>query len=65
MKLKFAIIIFLIIPFFGVTQKFELKKPNITELSGELMKTKYSQNVKLYLFQKTILRKDKTTNNTV
>jgi hypothetical protein len=49
MKLKFTIIIFLINPFFGIAQNFELKKPNVTELSERLKKINYSQNV-TYLY---------------
>jgi hypothetical protein len=49
MKLNFTTILFLIIPFFGITQNFELKKPNVTELSEGLKNIKYSQDV-TYLY---------------
>ena len=51
MKSRFTIILFLIIPIFGIAQNFELKKPNITELNVELKKTNYTQDV-TYLYLK-------------
>jgi hypothetical protein len=64
MKLNFTTILFLIIPFFGITQNFELKKPNVTELSEGLKNIKYSQDVTyLYLQRnyKVISEKQITT----
>lgn len=49
MKLRFAIILFLNFPIFGIAQKFELKKPNVAELNAELKKTNYTQDV-TYLY---------------
>ena len=49
MKSRFVIILFLILPIFGVAQNFELKKPNVTELNTELKKTNYTQDV-TYLY---------------
>jgi len=49
MKSRFVLILFLIIPLFGIGQNFELKKPNVAELNAELKKTNYSQDV-TYLY---------------
>jgi len=44
--------IFLIIPIFGIAQNFDLKKPNVAELSAELKKTNYTEDVTyLYLIR--------------
>ncbi|TCK64769.1 hypothetical protein DFQ05_2506 [Winogradskyella wandonensis] len=50
MKSRIVLILFLIIPLFGIGQNFELKKPIVAELNAELKKTNYSQDVTfLYL----------------
>ncbi|WBU87978.1 hypothetical protein [Cellulophaga omnivescoria] len=49
MKSRFVLILFLIIPLFGIGQNFELKKPNVAELNAELKKKNYSQDV-TYLY---------------
>lgn len=52
MKSRFVLILFLIIPLFGIGQGFELKKPIVAELNAELKKTNYSQDVTyLYLIR--------------